>query len=102
MLSEEYTEVLNAFGYDDIETFMYIKEQIDPESHEQMLKELVDLSIIILGTCDAFGWDYDEAAKRVVESNMTKLDSEGNPIFRDDGKVLKSDRYCPPDLSDLV
>lgn len=43
-----------------------------------------------------------EAFKRVHESNMSKLDDNGNVIRREDGKVLKGPNYAPPVLSDLV
>ena len=43
----------------------------------------------------------EEALNRVHESNMSKLDEDGKPILRDDGKVLKGPNYKPPDLSDL-
>jgi hypothetical protein len=33
---------------------------------------------------------------------MSKLDDDGNPIYRDDGKVLKGPNYKPPTLTDLV
>jgi hypothetical protein len=44
----------------------------------------------------------EEAFYRVHESNMSKLDDAGNPIKREDGKVLKSLNYVPPDLRDLI
>ncbi len=47
-------------------------------------------------------WDLDEALNRVHESNMSKLDEDGKPIYREDGKVLKGPNYKPPDLSDLI
>ena len=47
-------------------------------------------------------WDLDEAMHRVHESNMYKLDQDGKPIYREDGKVLKGPNYQPPDLSDLI
>lgn len=43
-----------------------------------------------------------EAIKRVHESNMSKLDENGEPIFREDGKIMKSDLYFEPYLDDLV
>ena len=46
--------------------------------------------------------NLDEAKNRVHESNMSKLDEDGKPIYRDEGKVLKGPNYKPPDLSDLV
>ena len=48
------------------------------------------------------GWDLDETLHRVHESNMSKLDEDGKPIYRDDGKVLKGPNYAPPNLDDLV
>ena len=39
---------------------------------------------------------------RVFESNMSKLDDQGKPIYREDGKVLKGPNYQPPDLTSLV
>ena len=43
-----------------------------------------------------YGWDFGVAFNRVHNSNMSKLDDEGKPIYRQDGKVLKSDNYKPP------
>jgi predicted HAD superfamily Cof-like phosphohydrolase len=48
------------------------------------------------------GWNLDEALDRVHRSNMSKLDVDGQPIYRADGKVLKGPNYQPPNLSDLV
>ena len=39
---------------------------------------------------------------RVYESNMSKLDDDGKPQYRSDGKVLKGPNYKKPDLYDLV
>ncbi len=47
-------------------------------------------------------WNLDEAMHRVHESNMSKLDQDGKPIYRDDGKVLKGPDYEPPTLTDLI
>jgi predicted HAD superfamily Cof-like phosphohydrolase len=47
-------------------------------------------------------WDLDEALRRVHQSNLSKLDDEGKPVLRADGKVMKGPNYQPPDLSDLV
>lgn len=44
----------------------------------------------------------EEAFRRVHASNMSKLGEDGEPIRREDGKVLKGPNYKPPDLSDLV
>lgn len=43
-----------------------------------------------------------KAFSRVHFSNMSKLDVDGKPIKREDGKVLKGPNYEPPNLTDLV
>jgi|TARA_R110000823_G_scaffold203546_1_gene334597 NTP pyrophosphatase (non-canonical NTP hydrolase) len=80
------------------EVFEAIKEK--DEAH--VLKELVDVVVVCVGMADTYGWDFDNAFKRVHESNMSKLDDEGKPIYREDGKVIKSKNYKEPYLDDLV
>ena len=68
-----------------------------------LLKELADLVYVAYGYAVTFGWDLDEAVRRVHISNMSKLDpTTGKPIYREDGKVLKYSSYKEPDLKDLV
>jgi len=78
-----------------------INEIIDATSVENLLKEYSDLIYVVVGACVTFGWDIDEAFRRVHESNMSKL-VDGKPLLRDDGKVMKGPNYKPADLSDLV
>ena len=66
------------------------------------LKELADLVYVCYQYAENLGWDLDEALNRVHQSNMSKLDNNGEPIFREDGKVLKGPNYQPPNLKDLV
>ena len=76
----------------------------DPENdkrREELLKELCDLVFVCYQFAAAYGLDLDEALRRVYESNMSKLDDEGNVIYREDGKVLKGPNYQPPDLRGL-
>jgi predicted HAD superfamily Cof-like phosphohydrolase len=66
------------------------------------LKELADLVYVCYQYAENLGWDLDEALNRVHISNMTKLGEDGQPIRREDGKVLKGPNYQPPTLTDLV
>jgi len=66
------------------------------------LKELADLVYVCYQYAANLGWDLDEALDRVHKSNLSKLDDSGNPIYREDGKVLKGPNYQPPNLTDLV
>jgi predicted HAD superfamily Cof-like phosphohydrolase len=66
------------------------------------LKELADLVYVCYQYAENLGWDLDEALNRVHRSNMSKLGEDGEPVYREDGKVLKGPKYQPPNLNDLV
>ena len=78
------------------------QEVRDAGTDVDLLKELADLVYVTYGYAATFGWDLDEAVMRIHTSNMSKLDDDGKPIRREDGKVLKSSNYKPPILKDLV
>ena len=93
LIVEEFKEFLEAEG-------MLFRENIVFES--EALKELADLVYVCYQYAENMGLLLDEALDRVHKSNMSKLDHEGNPIYREDGKVLKGPNYKPPTLTDLV
>ena len=93
LIVEEFKEFLEAEG-------MLFRENIVLEA--EALKELSDLVYVCYQYAENMGWLLDEALDRIHKSNMSKLDTEGNPIYRDDGKVLKGPNYKPPTLTDLV
>ncbi len=93
LIVEEFKEFLEAEGM----LFMHGRNH-----QEHALKELADLVYVCYQFAENMGWFLDEALNRVHESNLSKLDDDGNPIYRDDGKVLKGPNYKPPDLSDLI
>lgn len=65
---------------------------------EELLKEMCDLVYVIKGMAVSFGMDFDEAYKRVHDSNMSKL-----PLIKnEDGKVLKGINYKAPNMKGLV
>ena len=74
----------------------------NPAFSSDTLKELADLVYVCYQYAENMGWNLDEAMNRVHTSNMSKLDEEGNPIYREDGKVLKGPNYKPPTLTDLI
>lgn len=63
---------------------------------------LADIVYVIYGTALTYGIDLDSALREVHRSNMSKLGSDGKPLTRDDGKVLKSERYSPPDIASVL
>ena len=93
LIVEEFKEFLEAEGL----LFRHGRN-----AQEEALKELADLVYVCYQYAENMRWDLDGALDLVHQSNMSKLDDEGNPIYREDGKVLKGPNYKPPDLSDLV
>jgi predicted HAD superfamily Cof-like phosphohydrolase len=77
-------------------------DAISNDKSDDVLKELCDLVYVCVGFAVTYGWDFDSAFNRVHASNMSKLDADGNPVYREDGKVIKSDCYQPPNLKRLV
>ena len=84
LVSEEFDEVCSS------------------ETPDNLLKELADLVYVTYGYSATFGWDLDEAVRRVHASNMSKLGPDGTPVLREDGKVLKGQNYREPNLLDLM
>jgi NTP pyrophosphatase (non-canonical NTP hydrolase) len=79
-----------------------ITETENERKRENVLKELSDLVFVCYQFAACFGLDLDEALARVYKSNLSKLDEQGKPIYREDGKVLKGPNYQPPNLLSLV
>ena len=74
----------------------------DPEDdklREHLVKELSDLVFVCYQFAAAYNINLDDAMARVFESNLSKLDESGKPIYRADGKVLKGPNYKAPDLT---
>jgi predicted HAD superfamily Cof-like phosphohydrolase len=63
---------------------------------------LADIVYVAYGAAVTYGIDLDAALREVHRSNMSKLDDQGRPVYREDGKVLKSARYTPPDISGIL
>lgn len=90
---------------EEFKEFLEAEDQLyrdHPQYKQDALKELADLVYVCYQYAANIGWNLDEALDRVHQSNMSKLDVDGKPIYREDGKVLKGPNYQPPNLSDLV
>jgi predicted HAD superfamily Cof-like phosphohydrolase len=86
-----------------------IKEELD-ELQEAMKNNdllevadaLTDILYVTYGSGHAFGIDLDKCFDEVQNSNMSKLDENGKPIYNDAGKVMKGPNYFKPDLSKFI
>ena len=63
---------------------------------------LTDLLYVTYGAGHAFGIDLDKCFIEVQNSNMSKLDRNGKPIYNEFGKVMKGPNYSPPDLKKII
>jgi len=65
---------------------------------------LGDMLYILCGTILSHGMQdkIEEVFREIQRSNMSKLDKNGEPIYREDGKVLKSDQYFKPDIGSIL
>ena len=86
-----------------------IKEELEELTEAMKNKDLLevadaltDILYVTYGAGHAFGIDLDKCFEEVQNSNMSKLDSDGKPIYNDDGKVMKGPNYFKPDLSKFV
>lgn len=95
LITEEYQEL-----WDELHNWEYTRGK--SSNMDKIAKEAADLLYVVYGLAVTFGFDLEEAFRRVHASNMSKLGLDGKPIVRDDGKVLKGPNYFEPDLSDLV
>jgi len=63
---------------------------------------LTDILYVTYGAGHAFGIDLDKCFEEVQNSNMSKLDENGKPIYNESGKVMKGPNYFKPDLTKFV
>jgi predicted HAD superfamily Cof-like phosphohydrolase len=59
---------------------------------------LGDIKYVVDGAALCWGIDLDRVSTEIHNSNMSKLGSDGNPIYREDGKILKGPHYYPPNI----
>jgi len=87
LITEEYKELVEAMELGDM---------------VNIAKELTDLLYVVYGTGITMGINLDLTMELVHNSNMSKLDENGKPVLRDDGKILKGTNYVPADLSEII
>ena len=65
---------------------------------------LGDMLYILCGTILSHGMQYkiSEVFEEIQQSNMSKLGTDGKPIYREDGKVLKGPSYFKPDIKSIL
>jgi len=79
-----------------------LKEAMDNKDIKEVADALTDILYVTYGAGHAFGIDLDKCFQEVQNSNMSKLGTDGRPIYNDKGKVMKGPNYFKPDLGKFV
>ena len=79
-----------------------LKEAIDSKDIKEVADALTDILYVTYGAGHAFGINLDKCFEEVQNSNMSKLDLNGKPIYNEKGKVMKGPNYFKPNLSKFV
>ena len=97
------TEKINKLRIDLIkEELQELTEAMNSKDLLEVADALTDILYVTYGAGHAFGIDLDKCFEEVQNSNMSKLDNNGKPIYNDKGKVMKGPNYFKPDLSKFV
>ena len=79
-----------------------LKEAMKNNDLLEVADALTDILYVTYGAGHAFGINLDECFEEVQNSNMSKLNAAGEPIYNDVGKVMKGPNYFKPDLSKFI
>ncbi|MCF4102073.1 nucleoside triphosphate pyrophosphohydrolase family protein [Gillisia sp. M10.2A] len=89
LMKEENEEYLEAANNNDL---------------TEVADALGDMLYILCGTIIEHGMQHkiEEVFEEIQRSNMSKLGSDGKPIYREDGKVLKGPTYFKPNIKEIL
>ncbi len=97
------TDKINKLRLDLIkEEFNELTEAMNNKDLLEVADALTDILYVTYGAGHAFGIDLDKCFEEVQNSNMSKLDDNGKPIYNEHGKVMKGPNYFKPDLRKFI
>ena len=97
------TDKINKLRLDLIkEELNELTEAMNNKDLLEVADALTDILYVTYGAGHAFGINLDKCFEEVQNSNMSKLDESGKPIYNENGKVMKGPNYFKPDLSKFV
>tara|TARA_B100000003_G_C10793264_1_gene315838 strand:+ start:185 stop:556 length:372 start_codon:yes stop_codon:yes gene_type:complete len=79
-----------------------LEDAIKNKNLVEIADALTDILYVTYGAGHAFGINLDSCFDEVQNSNMSKLDVNGNPIYNENGKVLKGPNYFEPNLKKFI
>ena len=84
------------------EEVIELKDAINKRDIKEVADALTDILYVTYGAGHAFGINLDNCFDEVQKSNMSKLGSDGKPIYNNNGKVMKGPNYFKPDLKKFL
>ena len=97
------TNKINSLRYELIkEELDELKTAMENKDLLEVADALTDILYVTYGAGHAFGIDLDKCFEEVQNSNMSKLDGNGKPIYNEFGKVMKGPKYFKPNLTKFV
>ena len=79
-----------------------LNQAIKDKDIKEVADALTDILYVTYGAGHAFGIDLDKCFNEVQGSNMSKLGSDGKPIYNESGKVMKGPNYFKPDIGKFL
>ena len=79
-----------------------LNQAIKDKDIKEVADALTDILYVTYGAGHAFGVDLDKCFNEVQQSNMSKLGSDGEPIYNENGKVMKGPKYFKPNLNKFL
>lgn len=100
-LSQQDYELRHRLMHEENEEYLEAAQNGDLV---EIADALGDQLYILCGTILKHGLQHkiEEVFQEIQRSNMSKLDENGQPIYREDGKVMKSDLYFKPDIKSII
>ena len=96
------TDKINKLRLDLIkEELIELTEAINNKDLLEVADALTDILYVTYGAGHAFGINLDKCFEEVQNSNMSKLDENGKPIYNEHGKVMKGPNYFKPNLKKI-
>ena len=97
------TDKINKLRLDLIkEELSELTEAMNNKDLLEVADALTDILYVTYGAGHAFGINLDKCFEEVQNSNMSKLDDNGKPIYNEHGKVMKGPNYFKPDLKKFI
>ena len=86
-----------------MEDALEFNDAVENEDFVEAVDAICDLLYVTYGAAIAMGINIDPFFEEVHRSNMSKLDpATGQPIYRDDGKIIKPSSYSRADIKTLM